>query len=231
MVRLLMLTLGLATLSLASGPLLSWLAQSGGVRLVNIDRPGSLFLDWRLDQIGRSPTVCQNTLGSQNFRAHSVDDKPIVKGCGWQNAVRVSSVGGATVPPVILNCGAAAALAWWVTQDVQPIALKILGSRVATVQHAGGYNCRDIRDSADTENGQRSEHATANAIDVTSLTLVDGRAVSIKNDWHGTGPKALFLRQVFLASCKYFRTALGPDYNSDHADHFHLDRGQPDECP
>ena len=203
-----------------------WLAERDLIRLVEIDRPGSVFLDWRLDQLAKGRSVCRSALNTQSIVARPVDDKPITAGCGWENAVQISGAGGAQMAPVTLNCATAAALAMWVTHDVQEQAKRLLGARVTRLRHVGGYNCRTIKDSTFT-----SEHATANAIDVTAFVLDNGRSVSVAGHWSGTGPEAQFLRRVFLASCRYFRTALGPEYNTDHADHFHFDRGPPDQCP
>jgi hypothetical protein len=78
---------------------------------------------------------------------------------------------------------------------------------------------------------ERSEHSTAIAIDVVDLQLTAGRIVCVAQHWPSKGSEAQFLRKVFLASCRYFRTDLGPEYSTDQADHFHFDRGPPDECP
>jgi hypothetical protein len=71
----------------------------------------------------------------------------------------------------------------------------------------------------------RSQHATANAIDVAAFTLEDGRKISVRRNWHGNSPESRFLRSVHDGACRYFRVTLGPAYNAAHADHFHLDRG------
>jgi hypothetical protein len=206
--------------------MVAWLAARGHVQLVDLDRPGVLFLDWRLSQLAQGRTACRAALGTPSASASPVGDKPIVRGCGWENAVLISGAGGIEIAPVTLNCATAAAFAMWMQHDVQTHAQNLLGERVARLRHAGGYNCRSIRGTAEA-----SEHSTANAIDVTAFVLANGRTVTVARDWAGDGPEARFLRRVFLAACRYFRTALGPEYNTDHADHFHFDRGPPDRCP
>jgi hypothetical protein len=70
-----------------------------------------------------------------------------------------------------------------------------------------------------------SEHATANAFDLAGFHLSNGRAISLKGDWKSGGPASAFLHDLRTRSCLLFNMVLSPDYNADHADHFHLDQG------
>jgi hypothetical protein len=76
----------------------------------------------------------------------------------------------------------------------------------------------------------RSQHATANAIDISGFTLDGGRQISILRDWTSKGPEAAFLKEVHHRACRYFRVALGPEYNAAHKNHFHFDRGAFSRC-
>jgi hypothetical protein len=71
----------------------------------------------------------------------------------------------------------------------------------------------------------RSQHARANAIDVASFTLADGRTISVAKHWKSDGAEKRFLHAIHARACDYFRVALGPDYNAAHHNHFHFDRG------
>ena len=84
----------------------------------------------------------------------------------------------------------------------------------------GTYRCRNIEGKS-----RPSEHASANAIDISGFTLKDGRKISVLHHWRDNGPEAKFLRGARVAACRYFRATLGPNYNTAHADHFHFDRG------
>jgi len=119
------------------------------------------------------------------------------------------------------TCPVHAGMAMWLHHGVQPAAQAILGSRVARIEHLGTANCRRIGGG---DSGRWSEHATGNAIDVGAFILADGRRVSLLGDWRGDGPNAAFLRAVRDSACEVFGTVLSPDYNADHADHFHLDQ-------
>ena len=41
----------------------------------------------------------------------------------------------------------------------------------------------------------------------------------------GEGPEARFLRAAHGRACRYFRVAIGPEFNAAHWNHIHLDRG------
>lgn len=70
-----------------------------------------------------------------------------------------------------------------------------------------------------------SEHATANAFDLAGYRLDNGRDISLKAGWNGPGAQREFLRDLRIRACLLFNLVLSPDFNADHADHFHLDMG------
>lgn len=122
-------------------------------------------------------------------------------------------------PPV--TCAAAAALELWRIKTLVPTAQEIFGTGIARIEHLGAFSCRRTYGTAD---GPWSEHATANAIDITAFVLDDGRRISLIADWDGNEDEARFLRRAREGACDWFATVLSPDYNAAHADHFHLDQ-------
>lgn len=109
----------------------------------------------------------------------------------------------------------------WLRHAVQPAAQQLLGNPVERIEHLGTYNCRRIGIGGQ---GDWSEHATGNAIDIAAFVLADGTRISVLENWQGAGSKARFLRQVRDGACASFATVLSPDYNAAHADHLHLDQ-------
>jgi hypothetical protein len=196
---------------------------------ISLEERPEWFLDTRLAALRRDRPLCEAVLKGPHIDAASIPDSPFKNGCGWQNAVRFQTVGGARLGADRMTCEMAAALALWVEHDVQPLAQSLLGERVTSIGDMGTYDCRNILGNAMLKN-VRSQHATANAIDVSGFTLAGGRQISILKDWSGKGPEARFLKEVHGRACRYFRVALGPEYNAAHKNHFHFDRGAFSRC-
>jgi hypothetical protein len=96
---------------------------------------------------------------------------------------------------------------------VQPLALELLGQKVAVVRSYGSYSCRNIVGNPLFKH-MRSQHAYANALDISGFTLADGRPISVRAHWKSEGAEGRFLRQAHARACPYFRAALGPEYNA-----------------
>jgi len=191
---------------------------------LSLAEPANWFLDPRLAALRRDPVLCQATLKQPFIESDPAEDSPIKEGCGWTNAVRIGAVGGARFPVDKLACETAAGLALWMTHDVQPLAEQMFGQRVTSVSHLGSYSCRNIVGNTFWKDF-RSQHATANAIDIGGFTLADGQHISVLKDWSGRDKQSRFLKEVHARACRYFRVTLGPEFNKSHRDHFHFDRG------
>lgn len=193
-------------------------------RALDISDPDSWFVDFRLAALRQDRETCSAALAPPHAGASAIADKPIERGCGWANAVRLRDAGGVTVSAERITCPMAAALAMWLAHEVQPLATRHLGVKVRSVIGMGTYSCRNIVGNPGLAD-MRSEHATANAIDIGGFVLVDGRQISVLRHWRSNGPEAAFLREAHRRSCRYFRVSLSPEYNAAHRDHLHLDRG------
>src|SRR5262245_37426278 len=110
----------------------------------DFSRGSPWLVDWRLASIKRYPSMCARTLKAPHIEAQQVDDEPMEDGCGWINAVRLTSAGGVRAPFDKLTCETAVALALWFEHEVQSLATEILGQRVAAVRSFGSYACRNI---------------------------------------------------------------------------------------
>ena len=164
-------------------------------------------------------------------RARDVDftpaPEPIENGCGHPDGVLITRSQVSYGEPVLLRCPAAVALIMWERHGLQPEAEKAFGRRVSSVQTFGTYACRNIYHR---ENDRRSQHATANAIDIAGFTLDGGQSVSVLGDWKSEGAAGRFVRAARDRACRSFRTVLSPDYNAAHANHLHLDMGPWTTC-
>ena len=191
---------------------------------LSLDEPDNWFVDLRLAALRRDKELCKAVLKAPHIAATPIADRPISKGCGWTNAVRISAVAGARMPIESLTCETAAALTLWLEHEGEPLANELLGRQVASEPHTGAHARRNIIGSK-YWGSFRSQHALANAIDIAGFSLEDGRRISVLKDWPGDPAQARFLRQVRDRACHYFRVVLSPEFNEAHRDHFHFDRG------
>lgn len=147
-------------------------------------------------------------------------DRNFSPGCAALGAVQLRDIGTPTTNLGAMTCPLAFAFTQWVQSDLQVPAMGEFGSAVVRIETFGTYSCRNIAGSE-----RLSQHATANAVDVSAFVLADGRRISVLNGWNGDEAEGRFLRAVRVAACRRFNTVLSPDYNSDHRDHMHFDMG------
>lgn len=186
------------------------------------DPPG-LATGWKLEKATGDAALCRQVLAEGGVE---LVEAPIAGpgGCGAQDAIRLQ--GGTTPlasPRPATTCPVALGYAFWTRHVVQPAARDLLDADVARIEHYGAYACRNVYGR---ETGRRSEHATANALDVAAFRLEDGRRIRVAESYRGDDAAAAFLRRVRDGACGYFTAVLSPDYNAAHADHFHLDHGR-----
>jgi len=131
-----------------------------------------------------------------------------------------ASTPAALTPPATLACPIVSALDHWVSEGVQPAALRWFGSPVVEIKQIAAYSCRPMVGGGSSH---ISEHAFGNAIDIAAFTFADGRRVTVQEGWHGTPEQQGFLRDVHLAACENFTTVLAPGYNAAHYNHIHVD--------
>jgi hypothetical protein len=120
-----------------------------------------------------------------------------------------------------LTCAMVPALESWMSEKVQTAAAAVYGQAVVEMHTLGSYSCRRMNNGTGTS--MISEHAFADALDVSGFTLADGREVMVRSGWRGAPEDQEFLRSVFVGSCDIFHTVLGPGSDGHHEDHFHLD--------
>ena len=110
---------------------------------------------------------------------------PIKEGlCGTPAPVRLRAVGHdpkVTInPPATLSCPMADVLGEWLRETVQPEAKSVFGSVVVKIQNSSSYVCRNRYGGAGKP---LSEHALANAFDVSEFVLANGVRISVLDNW------------------------------------------------
>ena len=196
---------------------------------INLLAEPNLVSRWKLRSLALRPEACRVALASAGADFAAMDDKVESDACYIRNRVRLERTSAAGLHPVETRCTIAARLLLWERHDLQRAAQLHLGSPVARIHHLSSFSCRAMRTSSGAA-GRMSEHATANAVDISGFTLGDGRRISLLEDWTGNSDAARFLRAARDGLCRWFNTVLGPDYNDLHRDHFHADMGRYPTC-
>jgi hypothetical protein len=129
--------------------------------------------------------------------------------------------------PPIVSCGMALGLAR-LERVLNEQAQLHLGQDVARVEHGGTYNCRRM-----SRFDLVSEHSYANAIDIRSVTLKNGRKLSVLRTFGKIGPEPKRREELFWRSTAQrlydegtFSVVLTPFFDQLHRDHLHLDQAR-----
>ncbi len=215
--------------------------------------PGEMAtIPWTDTEIAAAKAKCTESLSSLPLDYEPLP--PIKEGlCGAPAPILLKSVGSKPKviidPPATVTCTLAKALSVWLTEAVQPEANTLFGSAVSKL-HAGSYTCRN-RNGAPLQ--RLSEHALANAIDISDFVLVSGEHIAVADSspngdppppvpkpgrgsgetftvqlasarWNGH--KREFLKSVRHEACGIFGTVLGPGADDAHESHLHLEGHQ-----
>jgi Extensin-like protein C-terminus len=131
------------------------------------------------------------------------------------------AIGPVTVSPAAtLACPLVSVLDQWITEAVQPAAMKWFGVPVVEIKQISAYSCRGMNGDP---NATISEHAFGNALDIAAFTLADGRKFDVEHGWHGSPDEQAFLHDVQATACDQFTTVLAPGSNAFHYNHIHVD--------
>jgi len=166
-------------------------------------------------------TACQKRLTPDRavFKAIGEVDGP--GACGGPDVVQLERIvladrnEIAVEPPATLRCEMAEALTYFVRQDLAPLASR-MGAALAAIENYDSYDCRGRNR---VSGAKLSEHGRANALDIRSLRLKDGRVVRPASD--AAPPE--FRLAMKAAVCTRFATVLGPGSDGYHEDHIHVD--------
>jgi hypothetical protein len=129
--------------------------------------------------------------------------------------------------PPLVSCGVALGLAR-LEQALSEEGPRHLGQRITRIEQSGTYNCRKM-----ARFSLVSEHSYANAIDIKSVTLENGRKLTVLHTFGKLDPEprraeARFWRAVTrrLFDEGAFSVVITPFFDSLHQDHIHLDQAR-----
>jgi len=211
--------------------------------------PGQMAtIPWTEAEIAEAKAQCSEALSSLTLNYESLP--PLKEGlCGAPAPILLKSLGRdpeiALDPPATVTCTLAKALSAWLSESVQPHAKALFNSPV-TKLHVGSYTCRNRNGGADLP---LSEHALANALDISDFVLTSGEKIAVVDSWPSDNPplpmpnpdrvssissvkrvsvslenpERAFLKSVRDDACGIFGTVLGPGADEAHKSHLHLD--------
>jgi hypothetical protein len=170
--------------------------------------------------VATEPSACQLQLAD---RAVFAALAPIVGpgSCGAPDVVRLDAVimpdrsHVALMPPPTLRCSMAQAVADWVRADIGPAARE-LGATLKSIENYDSYDCRGMNRVA---GAKLSEHGKANALDIRSLRLANGKAIRLT----AVATSLDFRERIRQTACARFMTVLGPGSDGYHEEHVHVD--------
>ncbi|WP_431614837.1 extensin family protein [Enterobacter cloacae] len=186
---------------------------------LSLDDPPGPITQYKLRRL--TPEACASLLSQANQKA-LIRTQPVADSagaCPLHNVVRVRDFGPVSLNSSFLaSCPLALSSALFVSQQARPLTRTWTGSELVRIEHLGSYACRNIYHRPDA---RRSEHATAEALDISAFRLANGERVTILHGWRSTKTQP-WLQALLTASCGYYGNGLEPEYNAAHANHFHL---------
>jgi len=186
---------------------------------LTLDDPPGKITQYKLRRL--TPEACGALLSQANQRKliHTQPVADSAGACPLANVVRVRDFGPVSLSSSFLaSCPLALSSALFVSQQARPLTKTLMGRELTRIDHLGSFACRNIYHRADA---RRSEHASAEALDVSAFRLAGGERVTVLKGWTSAKTQP-WLQALLAASCGYYGNGLGPDYNAAHANHFHL---------
>jgi len=135
---------------------------------------------WSDDEIAAAKLDCAKLLSGVTLDYQPLP--PLREGiCGAPAPILVKSIAGVAIEPsATMTCALASGVATWISKTVQPQAKTMLGTQVVKLHNATSYACRNRYGGETTP---LSEHALANALDVSEFVFASGETVTVLASW------------------------------------------------
>ncbi|MBC8013380.1 MAG: extensin family protein [Methyloceanibacter sp.] len=138
---------------------------------------------WTEGEVAKAKADCTKILVGLALEYEALP--PIKEGmCGAPAPILVKSIGGdpkvVIDPPATVTCALASALSVWLGKTVQSEARGLVGAPVVKLHNATSYACRNRYGSAEAP---LSEHALANALDISEFVFQSGERVTVLLSW------------------------------------------------
>jgi hypothetical protein len=200
--------------------LFEWPRAYDPLAVPNLAEPPGFLTQWQMKLVDQDPQNCAAAFRLAGKAVALKPEKRASSACVVTGSISVWDFSVAKIKPEDMRCAVAARLYQWERHSLQVAARRELGEGIAEILHFGSFSCRTIRGGS-----SMSEHATANAFDISGFKTRSGKLISVRRDWGKPTAEGLFLLAARNGLCNWFNATLSPDYNADHADHFHVDMG------
>jgi len=188
---------------------------------LSVTDPPGWMTQLKMKRLAGNPAACLDVMRRAQLAGWvSFSERPPVRGnCPIADPLRIRAFGPVSLSSSFLaSCPMAVASTMYVLHSREQV-LQQMQSPLVRITHVGSYACRNIYHRAE---GRLSEHATADAWDVTGFKLANGQRIDVSRHWQQPADKAALLHTLWRGGCQVFGNSLGPDYNAAHATHFHL---------
>lgn len=149
---------------------------------------------WTPEEIEKAGTICGKVLSKWKLEVKHLPPLMGFDGCGDPAPLLVSQImidiGEKSVPVKIspaatLNCKMTGKLAHWLTHHVQPATQDYFNTDISKIHNVSSYHCRKRYNAL---RGKMSEHAFANALDISAFSLADGTKITVLKNWEKEQP-------------------------------------------
>lgn len=179
--------------------------------------------NWNEKLISDAKKECERLISEKDYEFEALE--PFKDGvCGAPAPIVIKALNFASkveiVPAPTITCPLADAVRRWIADVVQPRAKALLEDEIVSLTNVASYHCRTrYNDPAQ----RMSQHAFANALDISEFMTAKGERISLIEHWNANDARSKFLKEIHDSACKFFGTVLGPNANAAHKSHFHLD--------
>ncbi len=159
---------------------------------LDVNLAPNLLTRFKLMALRNDPQLCDQALATSGLRTARQADSGANTDCPLTNVLRVQGGEVALSSSFLASCPLAVAFALFERHGLQPAAAAVYRQKVTRVDHLGSFACRNMYGR---ENGSRSQHATASALDIAGFRAWP---MGARSACSRTGPRTMPMRAFYV---------------------------------